>query len=339
MLDHKVSILIPVYNREHLVRRAIESALQQTYADIEVVVVDNCSTDNTYSVIQEYARCDSRVRVYLSNGKVGPVENWYDCIRFSQGEYGKILFSDDWMEPDAIHHLLQPFKDNSDVAFAYSSVYGHRAGETPKVWYGRTREGLISTEDFLWEFASGGTVPVSPCAALFRLKDLLSAITLRIPNRLGYDCDQYGIGNDALLYWRACERYPYVYHVREPLIHFDAAQVDEPGFSYSLTEAGKGDMLRTCYLASFAYFLATSSLPEKSKRLLHTALFVSHFFSFHPSPARYMCSTREYSSLFPEGYHCKQFEFLYPRILVLMGKQFRARLEARLKPFSREKHV
>ena len=71
-----VSILIPVYNRERIVVRALESAINQTYKHIEIICVDNCSTDNTYSVLLEYANRDHRIKVYRQSENLGPVRNW-----------------------------------------------------------------------------------------------------------------------------------------------------------------------------------------------------------------------------------------------------------------------
>ncbi len=58
------SILIPVFNREELVQRAIQSALAQTLSDIEVIVVDNASTDSTWEVVQGLAGTDRRIHAY-----------------------------------------------------------------------------------------------------------------------------------------------------------------------------------------------------------------------------------------------------------------------------------
>lgn len=301
-----------------MVRRAIESAISQTYSDIEIVVVDNCSMDNTWGVVQTYARTDSRVRCYRNERNIGPVANWLRCSELSQGKYIKILFSDDWMESDAIEHLLQPFQEGLDIAFTYSSVYGHLVGEEPKIWYRRTTDGLISTLDFLWDFVIGDNVPVSPSAGLFRRSDVLSSLTLEIPNNLGMECNCYGIGNDALIFWRGCEKYSYFYHFTDPLIHFAESEVDEPGFSSSLNRSGRGYFVFLCYQIAFAYFLATSALPLRTKRVLHTAMFVQRL---PIRPWLLIKMTSEFSRLFRNNYNWWHFQFFEPRILGLMKKR------------------
>ena len=76
----RVSILIPVYNREALIGECIQSALFQTFTDFEVIIVDNASTDNTWGICQRFAEQDKRVRVFRNEKNIGPVRNWRRCV-------------------------------------------------------------------------------------------------------------------------------------------------------------------------------------------------------------------------------------------------------------------
>src|SRR4030067_1594973 len=98
----KVSILIPVYNRANMVGGCIQSALEQTYQDIEVVVVDNDSTDGTWEICKALSEKDSRLRVFKNDTNIGPVGNWKKCIDSARGAYGKILFSDELLSKDYV---------------------------------------------------------------------------------------------------------------------------------------------------------------------------------------------------------------------------------------------
>src|SRR6476659_2859126 len=109
-----ISILIPVYNREHLVVEAIKSVIEQTYQKIEVIISDNNSTDYTYEVCNEIAKKDSRIKVYKNDRNIGPVLNWKRCIEKAKGKYAKILFSDDIIEDVFLEQTIQYF-DNEDV--------------------------------------------------------------------------------------------------------------------------------------------------------------------------------------------------------------------------------
>ena len=97
--------------------------------------------------------------------------------------------------------------------------------------YARCESGLMSSMDYLRDPVTNGSVPVSPWLALLRRSDALSMLALEIPNKLGSNCSRYGIGNDALMLWRCCEKYAFVYHVKQAQIHLTEPELDEPGIS------------------------------------------------------------------------------------------------------------
>lgn len=100
-----VSIIIPAYNTGEYIHRAIESSLRQTHENVEVIVVDDGSKDNTLEVAQSYAERDSRMRVFhKENGGVSSARNM--GIREARGEYITFLDSDDWLEDFAVEVLL-----------------------------------------------------------------------------------------------------------------------------------------------------------------------------------------------------------------------------------------
>ena len=75
-----VSLLVPVFNRADLLGDCIDSALGQTFRDIEVIVVDGASTDETWSVCQSYAESDPRVKIFREAKNRGPVLGWWRCL-------------------------------------------------------------------------------------------------------------------------------------------------------------------------------------------------------------------------------------------------------------------
>lgn len=94
-----ISIGIPTYNRGKLISRAIESALGQDYGNIEVVISDNCSTDETESVCREYAARDPRVKYIRQEMNRGPTQNFVAAFMASAGEAYMWLADDDWIDP------------------------------------------------------------------------------------------------------------------------------------------------------------------------------------------------------------------------------------------------
>ena len=110
-MTDKVSIIIPAYNVESLIFRAIESSLGQSHRNIEAVVVDDGSADGTWNIIQKYAAADSRVvAVRQENAGVSAARN--RALELAGGRYAVFLDSDDWLEPDAVEQLLRIQAEN-----------------------------------------------------------------------------------------------------------------------------------------------------------------------------------------------------------------------------------
>jgi glycosyltransferase involved in cell wall biosynthesis len=101
-----VSICIPTYNGARHIRECIDSALSQTYQDMEVLVVDDKSKDETPSILKEYTRRDSRVRIVTNPTNLGLVRNWNRCIELARGAWIKFLFQDDLLAPTCLERLL-----------------------------------------------------------------------------------------------------------------------------------------------------------------------------------------------------------------------------------------
>lgn len=251
-----VSIVIPVYNRAALVQRAISSALAQTYRSIEVIVCDNCSTDGTFAVIQEYMRRDSRVAGYRNSENLGPVKNWIRGIELSHGEYIRLLFSDDWIEPQAVEQMLKPLLEDPEIGFCYSSVEIHD-GDRQYPMYRLNQEGRMDSTKFLHLLLNGsGRIPVSPGCGMFRRRDAIEFIPEQLPTFKGFDTNRRGIGNDVMLYLGTCARYPYCFHIAAPLTNF----LSHPdSFSVGVS-TGAPVLLDWCYINAFAYFLKQAAL-------------------------------------------------------------------------------
>lgn len=91
----RISVVIPAYNRETLIRDAIESALNQSEKIDEIIVIDNDSSDDTFRVAQTYADTHGQVRVYRNEKNVGMISNWNRGIEKATGDYVSVLHSDD----------------------------------------------------------------------------------------------------------------------------------------------------------------------------------------------------------------------------------------------------
>lgn len=317
----KVSIAIPAYNREDLVQRAIESALAQTHPDIEVVVVDNCSTDRTFEVVQEYARLDQRVRCFRNDENIGPVRNWMKCLEYSTGEYIKFLFSDDWLEPHAVERYLAPLVEHREAGFSYSSAEIHyqTTGNTVRACQQETSRLMESFEFLRGQLIGTPSVPVSPGCGLFRRRDVEQGLEIDIPNRLGLDCSQRGIGPDLLLFLRICDTYPKVYYLGSVLSHFR-------GHEGSITISHGGSLCNLCYDVAFSWFLATSRLPVSQKRHLNALLLIRTLSSSRLKVLNYRNPWQAYSRMFPEQYNYSDMSLFSKDVAAMLYRKVVGRL-------------
>lgn len=127
----QVSVIIPVYNSQRFVRRALDSVLNQTYQNLEVVVIDDGSTDATAEVIQGLG--DPRI-VYLhqKNQGQGPARN--NGIRRCTGEYVTFLDSDDYYLPEKIAREVEFLRSNREYQVVYCNAL-HFHSDRPAVLY------------------------------------------------------------------------------------------------------------------------------------------------------------------------------------------------------------
>ena len=101
----KVSVIVPVYNAEKYLSECVDSILAQTLRDIEVLLVDDGSTDGSPALCDHYAKKDSRVHViHKPNGRAASARN--AGLKIAQGEYIAFVDSDDWIEPDMYEKML-----------------------------------------------------------------------------------------------------------------------------------------------------------------------------------------------------------------------------------------
>jgi glycosyltransferase involved in cell wall biosynthesis len=90
-----VSILMAAYNQEKFIGEAIESVLASTYKNFELIIVDDCSPDNTYQVAEEYAKKDHRIRLYKNENNLGDYPNRNKVASYAKGKYLKYIDGDD----------------------------------------------------------------------------------------------------------------------------------------------------------------------------------------------------------------------------------------------------
>ena len=101
-----VSICIPTYNGARYLRACLDSAVGQTYRSIEIVVVDDDSSDESPAIADDYARRDHRFRLSRNPRRLGLVGNWNRSVEIARGTWVKFLFQDDLLEPACIERMI-----------------------------------------------------------------------------------------------------------------------------------------------------------------------------------------------------------------------------------------
>ena len=242
----KVSILIPVFNREDYIAECIQSALDQTFTDFEIVVVDNASDDGTWEVCQQFAAADRRVRIFRNETNIGPVRNWIRCAQEAMGALSKILFSDDCLEPNCLSEMV-PTLGDPDVALVYCAARIGKSRDESVVAYSQVDSSRLSATQFL-NLIISGNAPVSPGAVLIRTHDLLKNLHTTLPTSTPRQFEKNGAGPDVMILLLTALDYRYVANISTPLVYFRAH-----AGSFSI-ENSKNDVVKG-YQSAISLFL------------------------------------------------------------------------------------
>lgn len=116
LVDDLVSIIMPSWNTASFIQESIDSVLAQTYDNWELLLVDDCSTDNTDEIVEKY--CDKRIRYFKNEKNSGAALTRNRAIREARGEWVAFLDSDDLWHPEKLEKMLQFMKTN-EYTFAY----------------------------------------------------------------------------------------------------------------------------------------------------------------------------------------------------------------------------
>ena len=114
----KVSICVPTYNGEKYLPDCLESIISQTFSDFELLIIDDCSNDNTVNIIQNYAEKDRRIRLIQNRQNLGLIGNWNRCLENAYGEWIKFVFQDDMIAPNCLAAMLQASRNNVPIIFS-----------------------------------------------------------------------------------------------------------------------------------------------------------------------------------------------------------------------------
>ena len=209
----KVSVCVPVYNNADTIVETLECVLNQTYKDIELIVVDDNSSDDSLKVIKEFEKKtkDDRLRIFHNDNNLGMAGNWNYCLSLCKGEYLRLLCGDDLIDGDLIRREVEILDANPKIQMVSSDTRfigldGELGGQYKRYHKSGVTEGIDAvrfsffTRDYLG----------APLANLFR-RSAYEKVG-------GFDCDfSYIIDYDFFV---AIALLGKIYIIHEPLNYF-----------------------------------------------------------------------------------------------------------------------
>ena len=118
----KVSVLMSSYNHQSFISEAIHSVLKQSFQDWEFLIIDDCSTDESFLIAKKFENQDSRIKVFKSPYNRGMVQNTNELILASKGEYIAIINSDDYWEEKKLEKQVDFLDNNREYGACFTSV-------------------------------------------------------------------------------------------------------------------------------------------------------------------------------------------------------------------------
>lgn len=219
-----VSIVIPVYNTENYLRQCMDSVVGQTFQDIEILCVDDGSTDQSKTILEEYAAKDPRVHVFSrKKGRVGAVRNF--GLKKSSGKYVIFWDSDDWFELHAIESMVNQAEEmDADLCICNVWDFDDETGQV--LAHNYLRKPYPETEPFSIQDCPDRIFQITSSNCWNRLvrKDLLDENKIRFPEG---DCLEDEVYSMLLL---ACAKR--ITLCKKRLIHYRVDRLDSIMFNF-----------------------------------------------------------------------------------------------------------
>ena len=193
-----VSILVPVYNAAKYLRECVDSLTGQTYTDLQIVLIDDGSTDESWELLQEIAQEDPRLEVY-SQPNCGVAATRNHLLDKVRGDFVLFVDSDDWIEPNTVEVLMQE-QQRGDFDIVGYQIYGSVIND----------ENQYNQEQIIKLFLEHVLFNGSLCIKLIK-SELLRG--LRLDESVFY-------GEDALLVWQVLQRVSVVSTLNKHYYHY-----------------------------------------------------------------------------------------------------------------------
>jgi glycosyltransferase involved in cell wall biosynthesis len=177
--DKLISIAMCTYNGEKFIQEQIESILNQSYKNIELIITDDCSNDTTVEVIKQYIQNDNRIKLYQNEKNLGFIKNFEKAISFCNGDYIALSDQDDIWKLNKIEKFVNEIKKNV-LIYSNALLINQESQEIRKELFSDTNKlckGKVNNSFLLDNVVSGNTM-------MFK-KELVKYI-LPIPSQINY---------------------------------------------------------------------------------------------------------------------------------------------------------
>lgn len=199
-----ISILIPVYNVDRYLAQCLDSVLSQTYPHLQVVLVDDGSSDSSWEVCCKYAEIDNRVEVYHQEN-CGVAETRNHLIEKIKGDYFLFVDSDDWIEPDMVDSLLDmAIQNNADIVNCKNVINDANCDKGSQVFE------MWSQEQAIYLFLRHEKFRGSLCTKLVKV-DLINGVRFQ---------EGISLGEDALFCWHFLQKAQKVLYTEREYYHY-----------------------------------------------------------------------------------------------------------------------
>lgn len=155
-----ISVIIPCFNCEKFVQETLDSIKNQSYKDFEIIAIDDCSNDNTISVLEEYKKNENRLRIYKNINNLGVAQTRNKAVELAKGKYIAFLDADDVWLPNKLEQQVELLINNQEVDLVYTgyTLYDETLQNEISTYHVPTK---ISYKEILYEnFVGLSTVVV-----------------------------------------------------------------------------------------------------------------------------------------------------------------------------------
>lgn len=213
-----ISVVVPNYNHERFLTERLDSIINQTYRNIEIIVLDDCSTDDSRDLIMQYANHDPRITYCWNERNSGsPFRQWKKGIERAKGEYIWIAESDDYADSHFIETLLSVLKANPLSGMAYcQSLLVNTKGEN----LGSHHRHLQALDPNLWnnDFCLDGKTMISKYLIVMNVIPNASAVLMRksVLKCINWDdIFSYRLAGDRMFWVQILKEYDICFVTRE----------------------------------------------------------------------------------------------------------------------------